>query len=221
MKINLITLLPLSLLVSNLFGQTKDSTQVQQITYEPNSRKTEMVRVSEQQLKAKPFYDEGYSFIDNREFEKAIASYKKAIEIDSTGNCGTGTDGIAFGELGYVYSRMGDFQNTIIYLDKAIELNKFAPEPYLNKSVLLMQQGKNELALPVLDSLIEYVPTYAMGYLQRGFLYHSTEKYELSLKDLHKYLELIKEQKQEQNAATLVEHVKQEITEIEAKIKIK
>lgn len=219
MKISLLTLFLLFLFASNLYGQTNDSTEVKQITYEPNSDKKEIVRVNEQQIKAKPYYDEGYSFVDNHEFEKAIKSYKQAIEIDSTGNCGTGTNGIAFGELGYAYTRMGDFKNAIIYLDKAIKLNKYAPEPYQSKSVLLMQHGQNELALKVLDSLIEYVPDYAMGYVQRGFLYNSTAKYELALQDLNKYLELIKKQNQEQGSAALVEDVKKQIADIEAKIK--
>jgi len=219
MKINLLITLLFFLFATNLCGQTKDTIQVKQITYEPNSDKKEIVRVSEQQIKAKPFYDQGYSFVDNHEFDKAIESYKKAIQIDSTGNCGTGTDGVAFGELGYAYTRLGDFQNAITYLDKAIQLNKFAPDPYQTKSVLLMQQGKNDLALPVLDSLIQYVPTYAMGYVQRGFLYNSTGKYELALQDLKKYLELIKKQNQEQNSAALAEDVKKQISEIEAKIK--
>jgi tetratricopeptide (TPR) repeat protein len=219
MKINLLITFLFFLFASNLCGQTKDTTQVKQITYEPNADKKETVRVSEQQMKAKPFYDQGYSFVDNYQFAKAIDAYKKAIEIDSTGNCGTGTDGIAFGELGYAYARLGDFQNAITYLDKAILLNKFAPDPYQTKSVLLMQQGKNDLALPVLDSLIEFVPDYAMGYVQRGFLYNSTGEYKLALHDLNKYLELIKQQNQEQNSAALVADVKKQIAEIEAKIK--
>ena len=126
---------------------------------------------------------------------------------------------MVFSELGYAYTRMGDFVNAMTYIDKAIELNKFAPEPYLSKSVVLMQQGKNELALNVLNSLIDYIPDYAMGYVQRGFLYNSTEKYELALQDFNKYLEIIKEQNQEQNSAPLVEDIKKQITEIEAKIK--
>ena len=126
---------------------------------------------------------------------------------------------MVFSELGYAYTRIGDFVNAITYIDKAIELNKFVPAPYLSKSVVLMQQGKNELALNVLNSLIDYIPDYAMGYVQRGFLYNSTEKYELALQDFNKYLEIIKEQNQEQNSAPLVEDIKKQITEIEAKIK--
>ena len=219
MKIKLLITFFLFSFALSSYGQTGDSTRVKQITYEPNSDKKELVRVSEQQMKAKPYYDEAYSLADNHEFEKAIKSYKKAVEIDSTGNCGTGTNGIAFGELGYAYTRIGDFKNAITYLDKAIELNKFAPDPYQNKSVLLMQQEKNDLALNVLDSLIEYVPDYAMGHVQRGFLYSSIAKYELALQDFNKYLELIKKQNQEQNSAALVEDVKKEISEIEARIK--
>jgi tetratricopeptide (TPR) repeat protein len=218
MKTNLLNLLLLSLLSSNLFGQTNDTTRVKKVTYEPNAGKNEIVPISEKQMKAKYSYEEAYSFVENNEFVKAINSYKKAIEIDSTGNCGTGTDGIAFGEIGYAYVSMGDFQNAITYLDKAIQLNKFAPEPYQTKSVLLMQEGKNELALKVLDSLIEFVPDYAMGYVQRGFLFNSKGEYKLALQDLNKYLELIKKQNQEHNSGAIVIDVKKKIAEIQAKI---
>jgi len=184
MKTNSIIVFLLSSYASSLYGQANDSNKVKQITYERNSDKKEIVRVSAQQIKAKPYYDEGYSFVDNHKFANAIKSYKKAID-----------------------------------LDKAIELNKSSPEPYLSKSVLLMQQGKNELALKVLNSLIEFIPDYAMGYVQRGFLYNSTAKYEFALQDFKKYLEIIKTQNQEQNSAALVADIKKQIAEIEVKIK--
>ena len=219
MKIRLSIILLVSSFAPSLYGQTNDSSQVKQITYDPNSDKGKMVRVTEQQMRAKQYYDKAYTFVDNHEFEKAIKSYKKAIGIDSTGNCGTGKNGNAFGELGYSYTRIGDFVDALTYIDKAIELNKFAPEPYLSKSVILIQQGKKELALNVLDSLTRYLPTYAMGYAQRGFLYNSTEKYDLALQDFTKYLEIIKQQNQEQNSASLVEDIKKYIAQIKAKEK--
>ena len=218
MRIILITTFLSVLLTSNLFGQINDSTEVKQITYNPNSNSEKMVMVTEQQMKAKPDYDKGYSLVGNHEFNKAIKPLKKAIKIDSTGNCGTGNNGMAYSELGYAYTRLGDFDNAIIYLDKAIEINKLVPEPYLSKSVILMQQGNNELALQTLDSLIKYIPEYAMAYVQRGFLYNSTKKYELALQDFNKYLEIVKEQNQEQNSKTLVEDIKKQVKELEKKI---
>ena len=218
MRIILITTLLSVLLSSNLSGQINDSTEVKKITYDPNSNSGKMVMVTEQQMKAKPDYDKGYSFVGNHEFKKAIKPLKKAIEIDSTGNCGTGKNGMAFSELGYAYTRLGDFDNAIKYLDKAIEINKLVPEPFLSKSVILMQQGNNELALQTLNSLIKCIPEYAMAYVQRGFLYNSTKEYELALQDFNKYLDIVKEQNQEQNSRALVEDIKKQIKELEKKV---
>ena len=72
--ISVITLFS-TLIISNLFGQHNDSSEVKHITYKPNSSNGEMVLVSEQQLKAKPFYDEGYLLVGNYEFKKAIVGY--------------------------------------------------------------------------------------------------------------------------------------------------
>jgi tetratricopeptide (TPR) repeat protein len=217
MKLNLLIIMLGFLSASNLFGQVNDSFDVKHLTYRPDPDKKEIIRFSELQIKAKPYYDKGYYFVGNYEFEKAIKWFKKALKIDSSGNCRSGKDGLAFSELGYAYTRIDDFTNAISFLNKAIEINKFLPTPYLNKSVLFMRQGKNDLALNVLDLLIEFVPEYAMGYAQRGFLHKSMAKYELALQDFRKYLNVIKEQNQEQNSATLVEDIKKQIAEIEVK----
>jgi len=207
------------LIVFNLFAQKSDSSTVIPITYKPTSAKEKLVKVTAQQMKANSEYQKGYNLVGNREFKKAIPPLKKAISIDSTGNCGTSNNGIAYSELGLAYTRLGDFTNAIIYLNKAIQLNNFLPEPYLSKSILLMQQGKNDLALETLNLLIVNVPDYAMGYVQRGFLYNSTQKYELALQDFNTFLEVVKKQNQQQNSKELVDNIKKKIKEIEQKTK--
>jgi tetratricopeptide (TPR) repeat protein len=175
-------------------------------------------QINDQQLKAKESYDLGYSLNGNHEFKKAVKQLKKAIEIDSTGNCGTGKNGSAHGELGYAYTRLDDFENALFYLSKAIDLDKTSPQRYLNKSVLLMQHGKNDLALETLNSLITNIPDYVPGYVQRGFLYNSNQKYELALADFNKSLLLIKEQNQEQYSSAMVDEIKKQINEIKSKL---
>jgi tetratricopeptide (TPR) repeat protein len=219
MRSPMITTLLCFLFASSLNGQTKDAVEVKQITYEQGLNKGKIVRVSKQQMMAKPDYDKGYSFAGNHEFKKAIKFLKRAIRIDSTGNCGTGTNGIAYNELGYSYSRSGDFDSAAVYLDKAIELDKFNPEPYLSKSAILTQQDKSELALKVLDSLIKYNPDYALAYAQKGFLYRSTKQYEPALQNFKAFLGMIEKQNQQQNSKAMVEDVQKQIRELEQKTK--
>jgi tetratricopeptide (TPR) repeat protein len=215
-KISLIAFLNV-LVTMGLVGQPADS--VKQIIYDPNFPNGEMVRVNGQQLKAKPYYDKGYSLVGQYEFKKAIVALKKAIEIDSSGNCATGKDGIAYSELGYAYTRLKDFDNAMIYLDKAIAVNKLVPQPYLSKAVVLMQQKNNDGALEVLNLLIKHVPGYAMGYVQRGFLFDSIGEYESALIDFKKYIELVNEQKQQKNSKAMVEDIGKRIGGLERKMK--
>jgi tetratricopeptide (TPR) repeat protein len=216
----ILTIFSLAILSSfQLFGQINDSTKVEHIIYDPELKADKYSMVKEQQLKAKPYYDKAFSLVDNHRFDESIKSLNKAIEIDSTGNCGTGKDGLAQSELGYAYTRLGDYKNARIYLDKAIQLNSLLPEPYLNLSVMLMQQGNNELAIEILNKAIINIPDYAMAYVQRGFLYDSLKDYGSALKDFHRYLDIVRKQGQLDNSKSLVEAINKRIKELETKNK--
>ena len=206
-------------IASNVIGQTNKSPKVSQVTSSYNSNQGERIAVTKQQMKANPDYIKGYDYVGNHEFTKAINPLKKAIEIDPTGNCASGDNGRAHSELGYAYSRLGDFANAMIYLNKAIEINKMLPEPYLTKAAFLLQKGDNENALIELNELIKVIPDYSMAYVQRGFLYASTNKNELALQDFNEYLSLVKKQKEEQDQKDLISDVKKRIKELEKKIK--
>lgn len=217
MKTFFVTILVSSICLSNLFGQINDSKETEQITYNSGSTKKESAPLTKQQSKAKPEYEKGYELVSNGDFKKATKALKKAIDIDPTGNCGTGRNGMAYSELGYTYSRMGDLENAMTYLNKAIEINKYLPEAYLNKCVVFMQAQRQDLALSELEKLIKYNPDYAMGYAQRGFIYSMSENYDQALKDFNKFLDLVKDPEQAQSSQGLVEEVKKKIKEIEKK----
>ena len=202
-----------------LKGQKVDSSKVEKIYYDSDSKNKKGIWLTGLQLKAKPDYDLGYSLNGNHEFAKAIEPLKRAIEIDTTGNCGTGKNGTAYGELAYSYTRLDDYNNAIIYLDKAIQINGKIPEPYLNKAVLLSQHGQNEQAIKTLNLLTENIPNYAMAYVQRGFIYELIKQPEQALNDFKMFLDLVKEQKQEKNSKALIDKIKTRIKEIERETK--
>ncbi len=90
--------------------------------------------------KAKQFFEKGYYLVDHGNYTSAIESFLKAIEIDSTGDCGTGIKGKVQGELGYAYLRNDDTTNAAAYFDKSITLDPTNPFPRQNKAVLLTMQ---------------------------------------------------------------------------------
>ena len=139
---------------------------------------------------AKEYFGKGYYMIGQRNYPVAIESLLKAIEIDSSGNCGTGIDGNAHGELGYAYLRNGDTTNAARYFDKSIILNPTNPFPRQNKAVMLSMQNKNDEAYKLLEELIQLNPNFIDAYVQRGFLYNADNKKDLAIADFKKALEL-------------------------------
>jgi tetratricopeptide (TPR) repeat protein len=219
MNKNLIICVICVLMTFQLKGQKVDSSKVEKIFYNSDSKNKKGIWLTGLQLKAKPDYDLGYSLNGNHEFAKAIKPLKRAIEIDTTGDCGTGKNGTAYGELAYSYTRLDDYNNAIFYLDKAIQINGKIPEPYLNKAVLLSQHGQNEQAIKTLNLLTENIPNYALAYVQRGFIYESIKQTNQALNDFKMFLDLVKEQKQEKNSKALVDKIKTRIKEIERETK--
>jgi tetratricopeptide (TPR) repeat protein len=140
--------------------------------------------------KAQQYFSKGYYMIEQRNYPIAIESFLKAIEIDSTGNCGTGMKGKAHGELAYAYLRSGDTTNAATYFDKSIVLDPTNPFPRQNKAVMLSMQERNEEAYMTLEELIQLKPDYIEAYIQRGFLYNADKKNELAIADFKKALEL-------------------------------
>jgi tetratricopeptide (TPR) repeat protein len=140
--------------------------------------------------KARQYFGKGYYMIDQRNYPVAIESFLKAIEIDSTGDCGTGMKGKAHGELAYAYLRSGDTTNAATYFDKSIALDPTNPFPRQNKAVMLTMQKRNEEAYKTLEELIQLKPDYIEAYVQRGFLYNADKKNELAIADFKKALEL-------------------------------
>ena len=64
----------------------------------------------------KKFMDQGILRFNNKNYQPAIDSFKKVIEIDQKND-------EAYGWIGYCHYQLEDYQNAIKYYQKAIELN--------------------------------------------------------------------------------------------------
>jgi len=172
---------------------------------------------TESQQKAKSYFLSGTTLNANHQYEQAIEKFKLAIEIDSTGNCGTGMNGSAYGELGDCYFKTGDYSSAIKYFDKGIQINKYYPLSYLHKVNLLLMEHKNDDAIKTLDILISNNPNEPFAYAQRGLLYYSTKE-DMALVDFKICLKLIKEQNQEEALKEMVKVIQEKCSEIEKKL---
>jgi tetratricopeptide (TPR) repeat protein len=200
-----------------LSGQlTNDSTVVKTIWIYAGVQ-IKNISPTTQQIQALPDFNKGYYLLENHEYNKGIKFLKRAITIDSIGNCGTGEDGVAYSEIGYAYMRLGDYPNALEYLNKAININAFNASAYLSIAVIMESQKDFQEALQTLDTLNHRVPEYAIGYAQKGFILEHLGKNELALIEYNKFIKLVNEQGQANASQAMIQDVEEKIKNLKAK----
>ena len=126
---------------------------------------------------AEEHYDAGVAFFEQGRFDKAIAEFNLAIELDP--------DSVAsYTNLGLAYDRLEDFARAISAYTRAIALDPNKPVPYYNPSFAYDDLGNCEAALRDLDKAIELNPDYGGAYLGRGVIYIEIGEYARAVEDL-------------------------------------
>lgn len=140
------------------------------------------------QTSATYFFD-GYTSVDKKDYPTAITNFKKAIEIDSTGQCGSERKGKAHGELGYAFLRNHDTIPALSYLKHSIRLDPTTVHPRQNLAFLYSSMKNNTAAIEELNKLLVIDTSYSMAYMQKAFIYRDEKKYALAKENLVKALE--------------------------------
>jgi tetratricopeptide (TPR) repeat protein len=117
-------------------------------------------------------------------YELAIASYQKAIELDSK-------DADFHYNLGSIYHAQGDYKLAILSYQKAIELDPKNAYPHNGLGYVYQAQGEYELAISSyqkaieLDSKFSHHPHNGLGYV-----YQVQGMYELAISSYQKAIKL-------------------------------
>ena len=109
-------------------------------------------------------------------YERAIADFNKAIEINLD-------DADAYNNRGEAYRHKGDYDQAIADFDKAIELNPDLAKAYNNRGFAYAGKGDNDRAIADFDKVIELNPD-AEAYYNRGIIYLFLQQWEQARKDL-------------------------------------
>ena len=93
-------------------------------------------------------YQKGSSSLDAKNYEDAVSTFSKAIELDPS------QEG-AYEQLAYAYSRLGDTDNEIAAWNSLIEQNPSYDKAYSSLSTVYAQQGDYDLAAETTRKLID------------------------------------------------------------------
>lgn len=120
---------------------------------------------------------------EKNQYEKAIASYNKAIEINPESSNTYSNRGKAFFDLGRVDEAISDF-------NRAIELNENYVEALSNRGAALASKGNLDAALADLNKAMDLDPRNANVLSNRSLAYYSAREYEKAAGDITDYLAL-------------------------------
>ena len=118
----------------------------------------------------------GNAFHDKGEYDRAIADYTKAIEIDQKGL-------VAYNNRGIAYRAKGDNDSAIADYTRAIAIDPDFAGAYNNRGIAYRAKGDNDRAIAEHTSAIEIDPELASAYYNRALAYRAKDDNDNAIKD--------------------------------------
>ncbi|HEY6285729.1 MAG TPA: tetratricopeptide repeat protein, partial [Ktedonobacteraceae bacterium] len=126
---------------------------------------------------------------DLKEYQRAIADYNRAIELDPSNAAG-------YNNRGLVYDNLKQYDQAIADYDRSIELEPFRVGAYYNRGIAYRDLKEYQRAIADYNRAIELDHTYVQAYYSRGYAYlllknvpqaknNYTQSYELDATNMH------------------------------------
>ncbi len=173
--------------------------------------------VSEEQLSAQTWFERGYVFQSDDNFDEALRCYSEAIRLDPQLNAAHNNLGVllkdlkryeeaeatyrkaielnpddatAYSNLGILLKNLKRYEEAEAAYRKAIQLKPSFDSFHINLGQLYLEQGKEQKAIHVLTEAIQINPESARCFRQRGLIYQTNGNLESALEDYRKAIEL-------------------------------
>lgn len=144
---------------------------------------SENERQEKNQLTAWDYWRQGRNFYDSTQYQDAIESYTKAINIQKN------VADFYFGR-GEAWCKLKEYNEAIHDYERAIELEPEEATFYNNCGCAYEIINKQDKALERYELAIELNPNEAIFYGNRGYLYLELEDYDKAINDLKMAIEL-------------------------------
>ena len=127
---------------------------------------------ADQDSKNNDLLEEGKNLYSAKKYEEALASYDKAIEINSE-------NADAWNYKGHALNALSRYEEALASYDKAIEINSddnFGYGFLINKGMVLTSLKKYEDALASYDKAIEINSRYGLAWRKKAFVFKKIRK---------------------------------------------
>ena len=147
------------------------------------TKRSESERQKLEQMTVWDYNRRGIRSYDLGEYENAILSYEKAINLKPD-------YAIAYYNRGCVNTKLGESERAIADYSKAIELKPDYAEAYNNRGCTYDDLGESEKAIADYSKAVELKPDYADAYYNRGCANSKLGESEKAIADYSKAIEL-------------------------------
>ncbi|NCQ72802.1 MAG: tetratricopeptide repeat protein [Microcystis aeruginosa W13-13] len=161
---------------------------------------------------AETYFKQGEDYRNNNQYDKAIAAYNKAIEVNpqfaeaylyrggvyynlkeydkAMADCNKPQLFQAYLYRGLVYHNLKEYDKAIKDYNKAIEINPQDAYAYNNRGIVYHNLKEYDKAMADYNKVLEINPQDADAYNNRGLVYHNLKEYDKAIKDYNKALEI-------------------------------
>ena len=129
-----------------------------------------------QELKKLSYYNKGNAYANLEQYEKAIADYSKAIEIDPKYT-------LAYINRGLAYANLKQYDKAIADYSQAIKLDPKDPGAYNNRGLAYSNIKQYDKAIADYNQAILLDPKYSGAYNNRGNIYLELKQYDKAIAD--------------------------------------
>ena len=130
-----------------------------------------------------PNYTLGSDQLEEGEYDEAIDSFSKAIELNPE-------HADAYYRRGLAYFGKEDHNTAIADFSTAIELDADHFDAYFRRGIAYIDRENHDAAIADFDKDIELTPDYPYSYYYRGYIYAIREDYDKAIANYDKAIEL-------------------------------
>lgn len=144
---------------------------------------SEIKREKDNQMTSGDYIRSGNRYYDKKDYQKALESYNRAIELDQN-------NAIAYYNRGIVYGKQREYEKAIEDYSRAIDLDENCVNAYNNQGSAYGEQGEYDKAVADYSRAIELDKNYKNAYYGRGIVYGKQGEYDKAIADYSKVIEL-------------------------------
>jgi len=138
------------------------------------------------------FNNRGFTYYSNGQYERAIADYSKAIQLESDFI-------LAYINRGHAFIKMQRYDEAIADFCEVIRCSPNALEGYCNRGIAFAMKGEHDRAISDFNKTLEINPRFAeaytnprdvLAYNNRGIVYRTKGQYDQAFSDFNKAIQI-------------------------------